>query len=88
MTAAAKTPYDGSERRVRKPYTGPERREEPHLTEDQLEKIAEMAADRAVAKVTNGVYKAVGKTVIERFVWIVGALTVGAYFGLRKLGVI
>lgn len=71
-----------------KQYSGPERRTEPHLSEEQIEKIAEIAAEKAVEKVTNGVYKAVGKTVIERMVWVIGALSVAGYFGLRKLGLI
>lgn len=51
------------------------------VTTEQLEKVAEMAATRAVLKartvlyadVKNQFYKEVGKTIVSRFLIIVGA---------------
>ena len=73
-------------------YTGPERRAEPHMTPEQLDAIAELAASKAVdktmEKLTKHIYAEVGKSVIQRGVWLVGVLAVLAYLGLRHLGLI
>lgn len=81
-------------------YSGPERRREIHLTSDQIDRIADRAAEKAAAKaaeraaeiaaqkvIENG-YKAVGKNVVEKGLWIVGALALGfgAARGWIKLG--
>lgn len=58
------------------------------LTNEQLEQIAEMAAEKAVEKITATVYQNVGKSVIGKFTWIVGAITVGIYFWLKSKGFI
>lgn len=49
------------------------------LTDKQIERIAEKAADRAVAKITDHVYREVGKSVVSKFLWIVGALAVALF---------
>jgi len=67
-------------------YTGPERRREPHLTEEQIEKIASLAADKAVKKMTDEAFKAVGKTVVEKLFWIAGVLVIGAFAWLQATG--
>lgn len=69
-------------------YTGIEKRSQPHLSEDQIEEIAEKAAEKAIEKLTGDVYKAVGKSVVQKLVWIVGAITVGGYLYLKKIGVL
>lgn len=72
-------------------YEGPERRAKAHLTDDQIEDIAdiaEKAAEKAIEKLTGDVYKAVGKSVVSKFLWIVGALSVGAYLWLKKTGIV
>lgn len=43
------------------------------LTEADIDRIAEQAAQRALEKV----YSQVGKSVITKFLWIVGALALG-----------
>jgi hypothetical protein len=45
-----------------------ERRASPHLTEDQIDAIAERAAERALEKV----YTSIGKSVVSKFLWVVG----------------
>jgi hypothetical protein len=57
------------------------------LTDAQLEAIAEAAAEKAVAKITDHVYKQVGKSLINKFIWIVGALATAAYLWLQAKGV-
>lgn len=69
-------------------YTGPERRREVHLTEKQIEAIAERAASKAAAKVVEQGYQAIGKNVIQKGFWLVGAAVIGfgAARGWIKLG--
>ncbi len=67
-------------------YNGPERRRESHLTEEQIEKIASLAADKAVKKMTDDAFKAVGKTVVEKLFWIVGVLALGTFAWLQATG--
>ena len=69
-------------------YEGPERRAQAHLSEDQIEYIAEKAAEKAIEKLTGDVYKAVGKSVISKFLWIVGASAVGAWLWMKKMGLV
>lgn len=71
-----------------KSYDGPERRTQTHLTDEQVEEIAEKAAEKAIEKLTGDVYKAVGKTVISRLLWIVGSLMVGGWLYMKKTGLI
>ncbi len=58
------------------------------LTDAQIEKIAEKAADKAVAKLTDRVYRDVGKSVVQKFVWIVGVASVALFFWLQSKGLI
>lgn len=72
---------------MRAPYDGPERRRMP-LSEEQIEAIAEKAADRAVKKLTDQVYREVGRGVISKFVWLVGAASIGVALWLNAKGII
>jgi hypothetical protein len=59
----------------------------PHsqdLSEEQIEEIAERAATKAVAKITDQIYKDVGKTVVQKFIWTVGAIAVAGVVYLSK----
>lgn len=58
------------------------------LTDAQVEKIAERAADKAVAKLTDRVYRDVGKNVVQKFVWFVGVASVALFFWLQSKGLI
>ena len=49
-------------------YEGPERRSMP-LSDDQIDAIAERAADRALAKV----YEQIGRSVVKKVLWVIGA---------------
>lgn len=57
-----------------------------HLTEEQMEEIADRAAEKAVAKMTGKMYQEVGKTVVGKFFWIVGLLAVGIMAGIQVAG--
>ena len=60
----------------------------PFSDEAALEKIAERAAERAIEKLTDHVYQEVGRSVISKFVYIVGACSLGLYLWLKSKGVI
>lgn len=75
-------------KKVTELYPGPERRAQAHLTEDQIEEIAQKAAEKAIEKLTSYVYKAVGKSVVSKFLWIVGALAVGVWIWAEKNGLV
>lgn len=55
-----------------------ERRANLNLSETQIEEIAERAANKAVNKITSEAYQAIGKTVVSKFIWIVGVLSTAA----------
>lgn len=69
-------------------YNGPERRRQVHLTDDQIEAIAEHAAAKAVEKMTAATYQAIGKGLVSKLFWLVGVLGVGLYFWGLKTGII
>ena len=48
------------------------------LTSDEINEIAEAAADKAVEKMTAEAYRLVGKTFVDKFLWFVGVLVIGA----------
>jgi hypothetical protein len=56
------------------------------LTDAEIDLIAEKAAEKAVAKMTAMVYREVGQTIIQKFFWIVGLCTVGAYVYMQQKG--
>lgn len=56
------------------------------LSEEQIDAIAEKAAQKAVASLTDHVYKQVGKGVINKFVFVVGVLAVALYLWAQGHG--
>lgn len=56
------------------------------LTEEEIDMIAEKAAQKAIAKMTGAVYQEVGRTVISKFFFIIGLLAVGAFAGIKAMG--
>lgn len=70
------------------PQTG-ERRKYPVLSEAQIDAIAERAADKlgnmlvdriaekAVEKITAQAYQMVGKTVLDKLIWLTGVISIG-----------
>lgn len=57
------------------------------LTEEEIDMIAEKAAEKAIAKMTGLMYQEVGRTIITKFFFIVGLIAVGAMVGLKAAGV-
>ncbi len=62
-------------------YKGAERRKFAGLTEEEVEHIADKAADRALEKV----YTEVGKSVLKKLAWIVGVVIVSALVWLSHI---
>jgi len=48
------------------------------LTDEQIEEIAERAAKKAVEQMTNQIYLEVGKDVVKKALYLLGAFIVGA----------
>jgi len=63
-------------------YQGPERRHRPTLSEEQIERIAERAAEVALEKV----YTSIGKSVVSKFLWMVGAAALAVAAWLNGSG--
>lgn len=63
-------------------YHGPERRHTPMLSEDQIEKIAERAAQVALERV----YTQIGKSVVSKVLWFAGAATLALAAWLNGSG--
>jgi hypothetical protein len=63
-------------------YGGPDRRTnlvQVVLTDDQLDQIAERAAEKAVAKMTGQAYQAIGQGVVKKGLYIIGVAAVLFY---------
>ena len=60
----------------------------PMLNDTAIEQLAEKAAEKAIKKLTNHVYQEVGRSVISKFVYIVGACSIGLYLWLKSKGVL
>lgn len=56
------------------------------LTEEQMDAIAERAADKAIAKITQNIYAEVGRGIVKRMIWILGAAGVGIWAYLKSGG--
>jgi hypothetical protein len=56
------------------------------LTDKQVEAIAERAAEKAVSKLTNHVYQEVGRSVVQKSLYILGACAIGVYIWLKSHG--
>lgn len=63
-----------------------ERRKTPVLSEEQIEEIAERAAEKAVEKMTNQIYLEVGKGVVKKALYLLGAFVVGAGLWAKAKG--
>lgn len=60
----------------------------PLLNDTVIKQIAEKAAEKAIEKLTNHVYQEVGRSVISKFVYIIGACSLGFYLWLKLKEVI
>lgn len=60
----------------------------PMMQDSAVEEIAEKAAQKAIEKLTSHVYREVGKSVISKLFYFVGAAAIGLYLWLKSRGVI
>ena len=63
-----------------------ERRKPVQLTDEQIEEIAERAAKKAVEQMTNQIYLEVGKGVVKKALYLIGAFIVGAGIWAKAKG--
>lgn len=56
------------------------------LTEDQIDTIAERAAEKAIQKVTDHIYKEVGRGVLQKLFYLAGACVIGLTLWLKSNG--
>ena len=64
-------------------YYGPERRTAAVLSDDQIEMIAEKAAEKALLKV----YANVGRGIINKLAFIIGACVIGVLLWMGGKGI-
>lgn len=57
------------------------------LTEDDIEIIAEKAAEKAIQKMTDHVYQQIGKGVVNKFLLLIGAAVIGVTTWLHTKGI-
>ena len=71
-------------------YAGPDRRARNfgQLSDEQLEEIAERAAEKAIAKVTQDLYTSIGKAVLTKVIWSVGVAWVALIIWMQARGFI
>lgn len=69
-----------------RPLPGEPERRRIIISEAQMNRIAEKAADLAVKKVTDEAFKQVGKQVISKILWMVGVLVVAAWVWYSRGG--
>lgn len=62
------------------------RKQAAQLTDEQIEEIAEKAAEKAVEKMTNQIYLEVGKGVVKKALYLIGAFIVGAGIWAKAKG--
>lgn len=55
------------------------------LTDDQVEAIAEKAAEKAVKKMTDDFYKQIGRNVVSKLLIWIGILAFGVAVGAGKI---
>lgn len=66
--------------------TRPERRLRVHITEAQIDMIAEKAAEKAVARMIETGYRAVGKSVVQKGFYVIGVVACGVVGTLYAKG--
>lgn len=89
--------YKGPERRQGLPFNSDEKKIINSMIKSAIyqavndfpfEQIIEQSAERAAEKLTNDLYRAVGKSVLQKITVAIGVLVVGALMWLELKGVI
>lgn len=69
-------------------FDGVERRKKYRIPESEIEKIANRAAQKAVQRMLDDGYKAVGRNLIEKGIWFLGLIACGLFAWLMSKGFI
>jgi len=65
-----------------------EQRKTYTMTGEQIEKVAEIAATKALEKASSDFFLYVGKGIVARSFWIIGASGLAVYFWLQSKGIV
>lgn len=65
-----------------------ERRQHVELSDEQIEAIAERAAEKAIEKMTTEAYATIGRGVVNKLMWMIGVITVGTFIWASSKGLI
>jgi hypothetical protein len=57
-----------------------------HITQSEIQVIAEAAADKAVEKIRHVIYEEVGKSALKWMAYLIGAVIVGLFMWLASKG--
>lgn len=69
-------------------YDGPERRGQLTLSSEQIEIIAEHAAEKAVVKMKDEFFKEFGRKAFQFVIWLLGALLFAGFLWANAQGLI
>jgi hypothetical protein len=69
-------------------FTGQERRSHVALSDEQIEIIAERAAEKAIEKMTANLYQEIGKGFINKALTLIGVLTVALAIWATQKGIV
>ena len=58
------------------------------LNEAVLERIAERAAEKAIERMTAQIYQEIGKGLVRKFLYVVGAGATALFFYLKQTGIL
>lgn len=68
-------------------YPGPERRTHIALSDEQIEVIAERAAEKAIEKMTANLYQEIGRGFVKKLFTLIGVLTVAVAIWATQKGI-
>jgi hypothetical protein len=65
-------------------WSGKDRRAHVWLTDDQINDVAERAAEKAIERV----YTEIGRSVVKKVLWVVGAGALALFVWMRSKGLV
>lgn len=60
----------------------------PLMSDEYLGRLAERAAEEAVKKLTANIYQEIGRGVLSKLLYVLGALMIGVYIWARQKGIV
>ncbi len=69
-------------------YPGTDRRTPMALSDEQIDTIAERAAEKAIEKMTANLYQEIGRSFVKKLLTLLGALTVAVAIWATQKGIV